>query len=61
MNQSINNLWCIEEVARKLGLKKSTIRYLIYRKKIPHLKIGRSIRFDPEKIQVWLKQLEIRK
>lgn len=41
-------------MAKILEIEQSTIRYLIFKKKIPHIKVGRAIRFCPEDIQAWL-------
>ena len=44
-----------EQLAEFLQLKKSTIYYLTKQKKIPHLKIGRAVRFDAAEIEAWVK------
>lgn len=42
------------EAANLLRLKVSRLRYLILKKEIPHLKIGRSIRFNKSELQTWI-------
>lgn len=54
----MNELLTIEEVCKSLKLKQSRLRYLIFKSKIPYLKIGRSIRFTKVGIQSWLKKRE---
>ena len=43
------------QVAEWLGVKESTIRKWRFLGKIPFLKIGSAIRYDPEVIQRWFK------
>jgi len=54
-------MWKINDVSLRTNLRESTIRYLIYRNKIPFFRLGRAIRFEPEKIESWIKQQEARK
>lgn len=49
-------LMTVEELGELFQKKPRTIRDMVYRGKIPHLKIGRSIRFDPNVIQDWLRK-----
>lgn len=44
----------VEQIASLLQKKPRTIREMCYKKLIPHIKLGRSIRFDLPKIQEWL-------
>lgn len=46
----------VEEVARKLAVKETMIRALIFRNEIPYLKIGKLIRFENEKLNQWIKK-----
>lgn len=43
-----------EQAACVLGLKLSRIRHLVFKKQIPHIKIGASIRFDREQLEIWI-------
>ncbi len=45
----------IDEAARITGYKKGYIYELIFRNAIPHIKRGRSIRFDPEELDAWMR------
>lgn len=48
-------LWTVEDVARLLRVKKSTIYSLVHRGVIPHMKItGKILRFEKSKVAVWL-------
>lgn len=44
----------IDELAEMLSVKKATIYWWIRGNQIPHLKLGRLVRFDPERIDEWL-------
>lgn len=44
----------IEQAATLLNLKPSRLRYEILRKRIPHFKIGRSIRFEEPALITWV-------
>ena len=51
-NQKI--ILTIEELTAYLNTKKSHVRSLVFRGEIPHLKIGRLLRFNKEEIDEWL-------
>ena len=62
INESSNNklpLLTMAEASIFLNLKMSRLRYEIFQKRIPHFKIGRSIRFSEEELTKWV--LEHRK
>lgn len=42
-------------VAQRLGTSESHVRGLVSRREIPHVKLGRFLRFDPEAIETWIK------
>jgi excisionase family DNA binding protein len=44
----------IDELAHWLGVETGFVRRLIAQRKIPFLKIGKYIRFDPEEIAAWM-------
>ncbi len=44
----------IPEVARYLRLSKSKIYYLIQRKEIPHIRIGKNVRIKESDLEKWL-------
>lgn len=43
-------LYSIDEIASRLGIKKSTLYTWVHYKKIPYIKIGRKLAFSEEKI-----------
>jgi excisionase family DNA binding protein len=43
-----------EEVARRLALSKAAIFRLAARGSLPHVKIGRNVRFDSEVLERWI-------
>jgi excisionase family DNA binding protein len=47
----MNGLMTVLEVAERLGLKPATIRKMIFQRKLPIVKIGRSVRIKPEDIE----------
>ena len=42
--------------ARALSMSVSTLQKLVHRKEIPHVKLGRLVRFIPEDLAAWLKE-----
>jgi excisionase family DNA binding protein len=49
-----DEIMTIPEVAAYLKMSKSKIYYLVSRKKIPHLKLGRNVRIRQSDLQNWL-------
>lgn len=49
-----NRVWSVEDVARELKLSRSHIYKLISEDKIPYAKVGRLVRFYPERVYEWL-------
>jgi excisionase family DNA binding protein len=47
----MNGLMTVLQVAERLGLKPATIRKMIFQRRIPIVRIGRSVRFKPEDIE----------
>jgi excisionase family DNA binding protein len=47
------SLWNVMQVAEFLGVRPSTVRDWVYKRKIPFRKAGESLRFDPEEIERW--------
>ena len=44
----------ITSLAERLGIKRSTLYAWAEQGDIPHLNLGRLLRFDPEEIDAWL-------
>lgn len=49
-------LWNHLQVAQFLNRSPHSIRGMVSRGEIPHIKIRRSCRFDPERIQEWVQE-----
>ncbi|MCM2353981.1 MAG: helix-turn-helix domain-containing protein [Pseudobdellovibrio sp.] len=49
----------VKEVSILLNVTTGRVYNLVHRKRIPHLKLNSSLRFDPEKIVTWLGQKEV--
>jgi excisionase family DNA binding protein len=44
----------IEDLAHWLGVEEGFVRRLIAQRRIPFVKVGKYVRFDPEEIAVWV-------
>ncbi len=47
-------LWDIGTVATRLGVETRHVRRLVSERRIPFIKWGRLLRFDPSEIEAWL-------
>lgn len=47
-------VWSVEDLARELQISRSYIYKLISDDKIPFAKVGRLVRFSPERVYEWL-------
>ena len=55
----MEKLLTVKEVAEMLSLSKFAVYDMVATNSIPHIKIGqtnRSVRFDKQKIEIWLKK-----
>jgi excisionase family DNA binding protein len=48
------SLWDIEAVAARLGVPVRHVRRLVAERRIPYIKWGHLIRFDPADVEAWL-------
>ena len=48
------SLWDIGAVAARLGVQVRHVRRLVSERRIPFIKWGRLLRFDPNEIEAWL-------
>ncbi len=55
-NETKDGLWTVKKVAEYLSLSVYAVYELVYKNEIPYLKIGGSIRFEPEVIKKWVKE-----
>lgn len=44
----------ITDVAKRLNVKRSWVRSMVFKGEIPFLKIGRHVRFDNTNIEKWI-------
>ena len=51
---ALPQLLTIDELAERLGVSIHHIRRLIAERRVPYLKVGRFVRFDPADIAAWL-------
>lgn len=49
----------IEGVAAHLNITVRHVRRLVFERRIPHLKVGRLLRFDPTELAAWLQATEV--
>lgn len=54
-----NSLLDVEEVASRLHVTVRHVRRLVFERRIPYLKIGSLLRFDPEEVDDWLSTLRV--
>ena len=52
----MDKILTVPEVAKYLKLDKSTVYYMIQRKQIPHLKIGKSVRIRESDLLKWIEE-----
>lgn len=53
-NRRAAQLWDIEAVADRLGVQVRHVRRLVNERRIPFIKWGHLLRFDPVEIEEWL-------
>ncbi len=46
----------IQEAAHYTGIAVTTLYKWVSQRKIPHIKMGRLVKFDPRKLDEWIKQ-----
>ncbi len=51
---ALPKLLTIDELAERLGVTHRHVRRLVTERRVPFLRVGRLIRFDPAKIVEWL-------
>jgi excisionase family DNA binding protein len=56
----INTLWRYADLARYLQVSQEFVRHAVMYQKIPFIKIGRCVRFDPAEIESWLKSITVK-
>ena len=51
-----NRLLDIEAVASWLGISPHTLYKMVSQRRIPYVKVGSRVKFDPFKLEDWIKQ-----
>jgi len=54
-NDTLPQLLTIDQLVDRLGTSTRHIRRLIAERRIPYLKVGKLVRFDPDEINEWLR------
>jgi excisionase family DNA binding protein len=54
--QSRNRLIDIQQAAHITGISTTTLYKWVGQRKVPHIKLGRLVKFDPGKLDEWIKQ-----
>ena len=52
-------LLTIAEVSERLGVQKKTVYAWIHTRKIPHIKVGRLVKFDRKDIETWIQARKV--
>ena len=56
MAVAMSQLITIEQPAQQTGLSVHTLRKMCSQRRIPHVKLGGAVRFDPGELDKWIKQ-----
>ena len=49
----------VKELSEYLGIPAGTLRQWVHLKKLPYVKMGKSVKFDLRKIEEWVKEREV--
>jgi excisionase family DNA binding protein len=52
--ETLPHLLTIDQLVERLGISTRHVRRLIAERRIPYLKVGKLVRFDPDEISRWL-------
>ncbi len=52
--EALPHLLTIDQLVERLGTSTRHVRRLIAERRIPYLKVGKLVRFDPDEINRWL-------
>ncbi len=50
---SVEPLWDAGQLSRRLGIHRNRLYLLVRTGRIPHLHVGRTLRFNPDAIRAW--------
>lgn len=49
----------IKQIAAQLGVSASWVKSAVFKRQIPHIKVGRLVRFDPDEIVAWARSRRV--
>jgi len=52
-------LWDVAGLAERLGVTERFVRRLVAERRVPFLKIGKFVRFDPRAVDSWLEAARV--
>jgi len=55
----MTSLMDLKTVSKQLGLAEITVYKMVSAKRIPYIKIGRRVLFDPQKLSKWLEKKSV--
>ena len=59
-NNLPNNVTDYEGASRCTGIKKSTLAWMVHRRKIPHIRLGpRMVRFRISELETWMEERSV--
>jgi excisionase family DNA binding protein len=56
---TLPRLLTIDQLAERLGVSTRHIRRLVAERRVPYLKVGRFVRFDPSAVADWLARASV--
>jgi len=56
---SIRKLIGVAEAAQYTGLSVHTVYTMVSQRRIPHIKLGRSVKFDVPMLDAWIKRFRV--
>lgn len=54
--ETVPKLLTAQEVARRLDVPSARVRDLARRNMLPYVRLGRQLRFDPQRLENWIAQ-----
>lgn len=54
------DLWDPDRLAEHLGVSARFVRRLVEERRLPYLKVGKFVRFDPAEVDDWLEQQRVK-
>ena len=52
-------LFDIVGLSRTIGVKSKTVYSWVHTRQIPHIKVGRLVKFDPQDIEKWIAERKV--